>query len=746
MESSMLEWALAYIARGWAVFPVHGIVDGRCTCRHGVACSRPGKHPRNSNGRTGATLDAALVRRWWKTWPSANIGIATGNESGLLVLDQDDQYALDAVEIPHTIESVTGRGGRHVLFSYPEDGARYITGTNIVAQGVDSRADGGYIVAPPSMHISGRRYQWEDSSLPDETDLASAPQWWLDAIRRADGDGACAVPSWVPDGELPENIQDMLEAIPADDYMAWRDVGLALNYTDPVNGLAWWDWWSRRSKKYGEIEVKQQWRAMTRKGHAVARPLTIDSIRQLAEKHGYTDPGLEHGAEVAAVFLASEQQRIAEQLAVAPAARAIVPLPDLLPRSGLIADIVAYILSSSIRPQPELAVAAATAYVGALAGRKYRTETDLRTNLYLVGIAESGAGKDHARKCVQKIAHASDTTSFLGGERIASGPGLITALRRNPSQLFMLDEFGFLLSAMTSARADAHKRDLMATLMGLYTSASVVYRGTEYADQEKRERVELVQPNACIYGTSTPAQFYAALTSMQGVDGSLARLLVVHASETRPARQRPSIDKPPGALVDAVRSLAARNAPPSGNLVGLGGTTVDTTDPQIVKMDPAIYDAWELLDEAMLDQAHDSATKTIYSRIAENAARLALVYAVSRDIDQPRIDAEAFSWGRELAIWAANSLVVQVARFVSDNEVESNHKRVASMVREAGDDGIGKNTLTRRCTFLRRKELDDVLAMLIQASLIVEVKGAVGPKGGRPTTVYKTLDPQIGSR
>lgn len=731
-EPVMVEWALAYATRGWAVFPCHTVRDGTCSCRLGTACSRPGKHPRISNGRTGATKDPVLIRSWWATWPTANVAIATGAESGLLVLDLDDPTAVDAANLPSSIEAITGRGGRHVLWQYPDDGFLYLTGTNLTAHGVDSRADGGYIIAPPSMHASGRRYCWDVGCSPDDMPLMPAPRWWLDAIRRDPAKQGPA-PAWNPDGDLPDNIQDLLASIPADDYATWRDVGLALNHADPVDGLAWWDWWSARSTKYDSRAVQQQWRAMTRRGHAVANPITLATVRRLAEVHGYTDPALEHGAEVASALLESHQAHLAATLLVAPRT-AELSTPDLIPRTGLIADLVHWILATSIRPQPELAVAAATAFLGALAGRRYATETDLRTNFYLVGIADSGAGKDHARKCLSKLAAAAGLNAFLGGERVASGPGLVSALRRHPSQLFMIDEFGLMLGAMTCKGADSHKRDLMATLMSLYSSASTTYRGTEYADQEKRPRAELVQPNACVYGTSTPDQFFAALTSMQGLDGSLARMIVVNAGP-RPARQRPAPMVPPQTLVEACRALAAFHKPGAGNLAGMGGTEVDTVDPLTVTMRSEVYSAWDAFDEEMVEHSKTGGSQAVYARVAENAAKLALIHAVARDLLGPRIDVESFAWGRELAVWAANSLVQQVERLVSDNETEATSKRLARVIRDAGPAGLGRSELLRRCRWLRTREMTELLGGLVEAGLVVAVP--TPSDGGRPSMVYR---------
>src|ERR1700683_4275215 len=84
------QWALAYASLGWQVCPCHSIgKDGRSTCGD-AKCKSPGKHPRTLRGRNDATTDRKIIKAWWREWPDANIGIATGSESGLAVLDCDD--------------------------------------------------------------------------------------------------------------------------------------------------------------------------------------------------------------------------------------------------------------------------------------------------------------------------------------------------------------------------------------------------------------------------------------------------------------------------------------------------------------------------------------------------------------------------------------------------------------------------------------------------------------------------------
>src|SRR5262245_23651589 len=117
-RTALLDAALSYAARGWRVFPCHTPTKDGCSCRQ--ACSRTGKHPRTKNGLKDATTDTATIQRWWQQWPQANIAIATGAVSGLVVLDEDtykggDQSRIDLERsygpFPETVQQLTGGGG-----------------------------------------------------------------------------------------------------------------------------------------------------------------------------------------------------------------------------------------------------------------------------------------------------------------------------------------------------------------------------------------------------------------------------------------------------------------------------------------------------------------------------------------------------------------------------------------------------------------------------------------------------------
>ncbi len=214
--SALLAAALSYARRGWPVLPLHSIRDGRCTCRK-PECDRPGKHPLGRfvpQGVKDATTDENTIRAWWASVPAANIGLATGAESGLVVLDVDParggEDSLNVLQrehgtLPETPKSRTGSGGAHFLLKHP--GVAIRNRVNLAA-GLDVRGDGGYIVAPPSLHASGEQYAWLRS--PDDTPLAEMPDWLLALLSDGDGGRDEDKDDDTRAGELPEDWDERL--------------------------------------------------------------------------------------------------------------------------------------------------------------------------------------------------------------------------------------------------------------------------------------------------------------------------------------------------------------------------------------------------------------------------------------------------------------------------------------------------------------------------------------------------------
>lgn len=183
-QNQVLQAALECQERGWSIIPLHAVRNGRCTCGR-ADCDKPGKHsPIKWKKYQTQQATADEIKTWWQKWPWTNVGIVTGAISGLLVLDIDGPEGADAVagrDLPSTVIAETGGGGWHYYFRYPEGGN--ITNRIALLPHVNIRADGGYVVAPESIHRSGQKYSWLPGADPWLIELAHPPAWLLDMLK-----------------------------------------------------------------------------------------------------------------------------------------------------------------------------------------------------------------------------------------------------------------------------------------------------------------------------------------------------------------------------------------------------------------------------------------------------------------------------------------------------------------------------------------------------------------------------------
>jgi len=173
-----------YVKAGWRILLVHAPLEGRCSCGN-TSCSSPGKHPRQKGWKDAivqpdAFADAALH----------NIGIVTGSISGLVVIDVDagGEETLAKLErehgrLPSTVMARTGGGGRHLFFRHPGVPIKNDVKKRL-GPGLDVRGEGGFVVAPPSLHTSGNSYEWLSGAAPWECELAGMPPWLLALLRK----------------------------------------------------------------------------------------------------------------------------------------------------------------------------------------------------------------------------------------------------------------------------------------------------------------------------------------------------------------------------------------------------------------------------------------------------------------------------------------------------------------------------------------------------------------------------------
>jgi hypothetical protein len=181
--------ALAYLARGWRPIPLHSVIEGTAYCSCGdISPHAVAKHPKFKGWQELVRVDNLQIQAWWQKYPGANVGLVTGRQSGVWVLDVDPKSGGDRSlaeliaahgELPTTYTVRTGSGGLHYYFLLP-DGVTITNSKGTLAAGLDVRGDGGQVVAPPSVSGIGPYFVLAD------VELAPAPEWLIEMVLASD--------------------------------------------------------------------------------------------------------------------------------------------------------------------------------------------------------------------------------------------------------------------------------------------------------------------------------------------------------------------------------------------------------------------------------------------------------------------------------------------------------------------------------------------------------------------------------
>lgn len=680
----LLKAALTLADLGYRVFP----------CRAGD------KVPATAHGCKDATTDEDQIIAWWEHEPNYNIGVST---DGLLVVDVDplpnggrNEFADDIDQLASLLVSAgtsTPRGGTHFWFRQPA-GADLRNTASTIAPGVDTRANGGYVLAPPSVIADVGQYHWMPGYPLDvgPQSLANAPDWILDLLTDKPKTNTSSVvlggSDPIPDGQRNQTLTSIAGYL--------RDAGLSQSAIEASLRVVNIE---RCKPPIDDAEVKKiAW--------SVARYEPSQITTAVAEGWADQDESSE------------DQDEISDP----------GPIPrELLQPGGFLGDVIAWNCMTARKPQPELALAAALSLLSVLTGRKIKDDTGTRTNLYCVGLCGAGGGKDHARKLNKKILQAAGQERFIGPEGIGSHVGITAALSLEPALLFQLDEFGRFLTTLQNPSKAPHLYNVISVFLKLFTSSDTLYRGDAVSDMKRVPTID--QPHAVLYTTTVPNSFFASLTSESLEDGFLARLLVFDAADNDP-------DSADIIEEDCPRDIAQR-VQWWGELRTGGNLSSVNASPRRLATHPdakAVFRELEITSRANAKKQTTAAG--IWTRTVEKARKLALLWQVSQNPESETVTRHAADWGCRLSHHLTTKIQSMAIDWVSENSYEAAHKRILRLIRSAGPQGVSMTRMLRSAQWINKRMRDEVLTNLEQGGQIVCEKSKTG-KAGRPTLVYR---------
>lgn len=719
----------------------------------------PMKEWQRFRDRTPSDFERGL---WARNYPDANVGVVLGSPAGhglyLIAVDIDIEDPDEADELvrqlPRSPMVKRGKKGQTRFYraaktvrSHPYNRAADRKRLVDILTGFDTRQT----VVPPSVHPeTGSAYVW----LAGPVAAVDLPVFDADALTKLEE--ALSVLGWNPAAERP--IFTPAPRDPDAQPTIWREVNEA--------ALASLDAWvpdldlhdCRRARSGYEAVATWRPSATGRLLDQRKRNLSIQptGIRDFGDQRAYT------AIDLVMVAAGKEQAEatdwLRERLGLSsaeivylpatqapPAAPAVsqpaIPLPssradmDELPDAlthvpGLLGELTDWIVATARRPQRGLALGAALTVLGTAAGRKYAGPTRSATHLYVLGIARTSAGKDHALEQIARVMKSVGMQQHIGPSHFMSLSALVNRIIRQPLTLCAIDELGAFLTRINDRKARGDEKQISAVLREAWGKSFNSMNMPAWAD---REPDPVDSPAFSIYGVSAPDEFYRGLSGADISNGFLNRFLLI-STRKKPSEREPKMG--PFEVPSTIRHGLHL-------LYGSGSALVQATAAQNDTSGPMITAVWESDDaEWVYRQLTDALERResemdFLGRTAEIALRLAAIRAIGVRYDAPRITVADMEWGRDLALWSAERMIAETSDYMADTQNQAEAQRIVRLLRDSGEMQHGALVHAMRHR-VKARELKELIDGLAEAGQVIKRKGDPPATGG-PTPLFYRL-------
>ncbi len=679
----------------------------------------------------------------WFSKPEDAICVVTGQVSGNLeMLDFDrggDRFEAWKEQIPpelfaRIVIETSQSGGKHVIYRCSEP----INGNMKLAMGfrdgamvtlIETRGEGGLFLCAPTLG-----YSLEQGSLteipvltPQEREILLETAWSLN--------------EYLPTADVPADSQFVPENRPGDDFNNRGDIrALLIKHGWTLVKKAENELWRRPGKANGWSASLKDKSFYVFSGNAA--PLEPNRAYSPFAVYAW----LEFGGDFEMAARMLRQQGYGDDL-VSPVLATFVNHPDIevnkveLPTDpgpmplelmripGFVSEVMDLCLATAPYPNHVMAFSGALALQAFLAGRKVRDPGDNRTNLYLLGLAHSAAGKDWPRKLNTRILFEIGAAGCLG-ERFSSGEGVQDALYLSPSMLFQTDEIDGILQSMNRSK-DGRYESLMSTLLTMYSTANSVYPMRRKAGKEAPGAID--QPSLVVYGTAIPNHYYEALSERMLTNGFFSRMIILECGE-RGSGQEPKVLDIPERVIATARWWNDYK-PGTGNLQSWHPI------PTIVSQDE---EGRDVLVEARMEaereynraeRKNDPVGTTVWGRVSEQMRKLALLYAISENHREPVITKSAAEWASRFVTHQVRRMLFMAGNHVAENSYHADCLRLIRKLQETPERQLPHSLLLKRMK-MDAKSFQEMITTLEQQG---DIATSIMATTGRPQRVYKLL-------
>lgn len=388
------------------------------------------------------------------------------------------------------------------------------------------------------------------------------------------------------------------------------------------------------------------------------------------------------------------------------------PFPlELCQVPGMIGEFVEYCKKTCIARQPALALGAAICLQGVLCGRKVVCSLDNRPNIYIIGTAATGGGKENPRKMINRILVAVDGMNLGSAENPRSGSSLVKLLEEHPAKLLMIDEIGRYFRSNRASDRMSHQAEVIDQLLKLYSEGEGPWAGAQYADSKRNVIVD--RPQLSLFGTTVPGHLWDNMEIAQATDGFLSRVILIEGDIYPEDGDMKPLTPPPESILAHCRAWIKRT---EGNLSGI---SISDTEEVVQHTDAALARLKEIRQQAKNREIHKTEEElSLASRLMQNTAKLALIYACSRTAIEPVIDLEAVNWGFALSDYSRRKVLYACGYKIHESGFSRRQQRVVEWMRSQRDKPIALTDYTYKFKNWRPMDRDEVLKNMITTGMV----------------------------
>jgi len=413
---------------------------------------------------------------------------------------------------------------------------------------------------------------------------------------------------------------------------------------------------------------------------------------------------------------------------------------ELMDMPGFVNALADYTYATAPRPNRTLAFAGALAMLSHLVARKYTDARRTMTNLYLVALADSGVGKDHPRKVNKWLADHIEALDGIA-EQIGSGEGLEDALFQRHAMLFQMDEFDTVLNVLKESSSIAERiYTYMLNFFGESATSHALRRKALSQEAKeamaanptataKKPTLKIYHPSLSLFATAIPVRFYSSLTMRALENGLLARCLILESGVRGPAGKGPFDAELPQAVTEFARVTSEQDqAMPWGGRVTF---RVVPDEPGVPEAAQRIHDeADAFYDKAA--KANDTAGKSVWNRGYEITCKLALLYALSENLLDPRVTVRGFEWAWRLVRYSSVRMLAMADAYISVDRDDEDCNVVMRHLADSPGGRAYRGDISRK-HHITKVRMDRAEETLVDRGVLKVTPGAHG------ATVYRLV-------